>query len=173
MSTQNAYPSRNHLILTENLAVHGQISPVAGRLADHLSTYTRKYIKLLEAKVTNLTTGESEHAREIHVAHSTIILAHEFVDVSSDAHLRAMNTGADRVCVRMEMRGLPQMTLQGIVGNTVMNSPAKYIVLSNLDVDNHGLQENIRNEFLKSLPYVIVNRDRIEAWRMMEQVPSR
>lgn len=153
--------ARNHLLITDSHAVSGLVSPVAGRLLNHLRNWSKPRLLVKDALVVHLHTGESETSGEVYLPARSLILAHEYVDLASDPHLRTLHEPGERISVRLGLSGIRGASLRGQMDQTHLDGQAPYFVLHapKLIAPRDASRDLV--ETMKNLRYIIVNRDRI------------
>ena len=155
--------ARNHLIVTRDLILKGTIEPVLGRLSDHLRNCEHPMLTLVDARATWLQNGARQELPEVSVSMKRVLLAHEYVDMSGDPHMQAMNaTGVGRR-YRIVMASLPGLLLVGGL-KTLPNARHGFLVLEEPSVESAGGDTEGVAEAVKDLPYLLVNEDLIEAY---------
>jgi len=155
--------ARNHLIVTRDLVLKGTIEPVLGRLSDHLRNYERPMLTLLDAAATWVQSEAEQDLPQVSVAVRRVLLAHEYVDMSGDPHMQAMNaTGVGRR-YRIVMADLPGLILVGGM-KTLPNARHGFLVLEEPSVDSDGGSPEGLARAVQDLPYLLVNEDLIEAY---------
>ncbi|HMS18459.1 MAG TPA: hypothetical protein PKA37_16570 [Planctomycetota bacterium] len=157
----NQIITRNHLLLTDRYAISGMISPIAGRLVDHLRTFSKPCLAIRDARVLTLTTGTIETSDEALLTTKSLVLSHEYVDCGSDQHLRTVHEHYDRVPVRLKLEGFAQSTLRGYIEASGLDWQTPFLVLKSPELELHGPEDEGHRDVLRGLSYVIVNRDRI------------
>jgi hypothetical protein len=153
--------TRNHLLLTEDYAISGLISPMAGRLVDHLRNVRKPYLSLRDGRVLDLKSRSIESANDVLVTVNSILLAHEYIDAGSDQHLRGIHAQHKRIPVRLKLQGIPQATLQGTLEESGLDWQTPFVVLTKPELDLDGESDSGHQDILRGLAYIIVNRDRI------------
>ena len=153
--------ARNHLIITRDLILQGTIEPVLGRLSDHLRNYERPMLTLGDARATWLQNGAQQELPEVSVSIKRVLLAHEYVDMSGDPHMQAMNATEVGRRYRIVMADVPGLILVGGL-KTVPDARQGFLVLEAPAVDGEGPEGLL--EAVRNLPYLLVNEDLIEAY---------
>ena len=153
--------TRNHLLLTPEFSVKGTLARVAGRLSDHLVNHERSHLQVLDAETTFFTTFEKAHAVEAEVARDHVLFAHEYVAMSGDPHLQAMNRAPVPDRYRIVMAGAAGLSLVARLRNAAPHSERRFLVVTEPEVKDVGGCPPGMIELLSGLPYLLVNRSRV------------
>ncbi|MAG57986.1 MAG: hypothetical protein CMJ83_17005 [Planctomycetes bacterium] len=161
-------PNRNHLLLTESIAAKGDVTPCAGRLVDHLGNSAKPVLNLVNVEITWLLTGETEEVAELVLKLDQVLFAHEYVAMSSDPHLAAMSTEEQIPSVRISMVGASGLRIGGRMRNSSLEWQRPFMVMQRPQIELLRDDAARLASQLQDLPYLLVNRDRIEAFFVTE-----
>lgn len=155
--------ARNHLIITRDLILKGTIDPVAGRLSDHLRNYGGSMLPVFHAQATWLPGGLEQELPQVAVAIRRILLAHEYVDMSGDPHMQAMNASGVGRRYRIVIADLPGLILLGALKSPPTGREG-FLILDQPEVHDQGDAPTEVADAVRGLPYLIVNERVIEAY---------
>jgi len=155
--------ARNHLLVTRALALKGTVESVVGRLSDHLRSSGRATATVLDAHATWMEDGSQQELPQVFVSLQQVLFAHEYVDMSGDPHLQAMNAPRVKQRYRVVVDGAPGLVLLGsMTPPHVEASP--FIVLDAPEWDGEWANRLENAGTLSNLPYLLINQSRIEAY---------
>lgn len=156
--------ARNHLLITPDLAVKGTISRVAGRLSDHLGHFERPMLTVENAEITFFTTFERAETMTMDIAFDHILFAHEYVAMSGDPHLQAMNRGPVPDRYRIVMAGMAELALTARLKNAPTQWKRRFVVVTEPETEDVGGCPPGLTDAIDGLPYLLANRDRVETY---------
>lgn len=162
--------TRNHLMVTDGLVIHGTVSPCPGRLSDLLRGYKRGALSLSDVELTGFDAQEHTECVEVRVSLDSLILAHEYVALGGDEHQRVVRRGRQSTNVGLHFEGLPRFSLNGLVAPEVLEREDRFFSL--VTPGTEGDVPLALAECLQDLPYVLVNRDRVSCVLMLDARPG-
>jgi len=154
--------AKNHLLVTETLAMKGQVANVVGRLADHLGNYERPTLRVEDTETTFFTTFDRVGAAIAEVSRAHILFAHEYVAMSGDPHLQAMDEAQAQDRYRIVVAGAPGLSLTACLKNERTQWERRFLVLAEPEIEDVGGCPAGMADSLEGLPYLLVNRERVE-----------
>lgn len=150
---------RNHLLATPDAIVRGLVSPCVGRLTDHLRTCGRHFLVVEGGETTSFLAPARTLSRQVLVALSEVVWAHEYAALQGDEHQRRHYVPEDEVACRIELVRPTGLALEGYVTRTWLAQPSRFgVVREPRAVGLTPLAERHAAE-IKTLGYVVVNRD--------------
>jgi hypothetical protein len=156
-------PVRNHLLATPRLLARGRVTPLSARLVDHLCGEPRAWFRVEDSEVTEVESGLTYQTPSLFLSTAHVVLAHEYVDLGGDQHLRHMFREKEAVRVRVLLDRLPGITLLGVMRNGPMAWDRRFVVIQEPRVEGDSARSGHLATAVNGLPYLLVNRDRIEA----------
>ncbi len=153
-----AHPLRNHLLATHSTLVHGLVSPMVGRLGDHLRTYSRPYLTVEDAQVHDLEQGTITRVPSMMLQLEVVLWAHEFVALAGDEHRRKITQPEERGPVRVRFADPRGLECTGLVANTVLSNMSRFFVLLDPVTGAAGPLAEKHADAMRGLHYVLINR---------------
>ncbi len=155
--------TKNHLFITPELWVRGVVDPCPVRLADHLRNWKRPELSIRDASVqwTKLPSGPPAEFDQLLLARAEIVVAHEYVDLASDPHLRQMHQASPHESVRLYLRGFPGSTLEGRIPSSQVEGELSFLTL----LDPVSVLPTLPEveAAVRNLPYLLVQRSMVTA----------
>lgn len=153
------------LFLTGAFLIKGRIANKYQRLTKMLEDAERTFLQIEDATMVALRGGEVIRTPSVMVNRGEIIFAHELVDTASDERQRAMATNEKNVRIRGFHSGSIQLELAGLVEPGAYQPSAGprrwYFVMQEPKIRGVNLEANEHLAVLKSLPYIIVRKDKL------------
>ena len=155
----------NHLFLTSRFLVKGRVATGGKRLTDLLEMYRRDFLAIDDITLFDVEHGDQVISGRGHLRMEDVLLAHEFLDVSSDDHLRSMFEKEDHEYVMASMYFRPPGSVEvvGRVRRSILQAtrPNEFFVVQSPNVK--GLNDRSEPDFLRlqQLSYAIVNRSQV------------
>jgi hypothetical protein len=153
------------LLLTDTFLIRGNIENKYARLSRILDEHRRYFLKVREATLIDLGTGDRITTPLLHVNVDEVILAHEFLDGGGDAALADMAKDQKLDRVRVFYTGRVNLEFAGHVrpGSYDVNdhSTRRFFVMR--DPVLTGLDDHDDRDLkqLARLPYAILNKERV------------
>jgi hypothetical protein len=148
---------RNHLLATEHVVVRGLVSPLVGRLADHLRTCRRSFVTVTNAEVRTLITDHVTTADLVRVGIDTIVWAHEFVALSGDDFRRRHHEVDAEHPVILTMDRPDGLTLSGWQPDITATQDLDFFVVKKPRAEGATPLAMRHAQIIEPLPYVLVN----------------
>ncbi|MAE27540.1 MAG: hypothetical protein QF724_02930 [Planctomycetota bacterium] len=153
------------LLLTDTFLIRGNIENKYARLSRILDEHRRFFLKVRDATLIDLGTGDRITTPLLHVNMDEILLAHEFLDGGNDTVLADMAKDQELDRIRAFYTGRVNLEFAGHVrpGSYDVNdhSTRRFFVMSSpvmkglVDHDDRDLKQ------LADLPYAILNKERV------------
>lgn len=153
------------VLLTDSFLIKGEIERKYTRLSHMLDEYRRYFIKVRNATLVDLNTCDRIQTPLLHVNVDEILLAHEFLDSSSDAQQAELYRHQQYTKVRVFFTGHLNVEVGGEVrpGSYEVDDRAtrRFFVMRNpvLRGFNHHADPDLK--LLDKLTYVILNKTRL------------
>ncbi len=151
-------PIRNHLLATRSAIVRGFVTPLVGRLSDHLRTWNRPFITVENAEIQDLVDGETRTAAVTLVQLESLIWAHEFVALAGDDHLRRQYEPEDEAAVRLVLREPAGLSIEGITTASSLAHMSRFLALQRLRGTAAAPEAQKHADAMAGLSYILVKR---------------
>ena len=148
--------TRNHLFIGEGLLIVGELFPKGERLVDHLNHCATHFVDIHAAE---LRAGEAvDQSERISLRIDAVSLAHEYVGLSGDPHLKQHAEPSTRPA-QILLDSPPGVRIHGKLRPDQLEGAHRFLVL--MEPTAVGLPSAAAKS-LEGLPYLLVNRDRIQ-----------
>ena len=154
--------TRNHLLITPEVVCRGVVTPCAGRLADHLRSLGRRELVLRDVTYA-VAGGPKQTAREMQIATSELIAAHEYVALGGDPGQRTRPDPLLVVAVRCVILGMRGTTVAGTIERPALEWQRRFLAVQHPEVAGTTDESRAFADAVRGLPYVLLHRERIEA----------
>lgn len=151
--------TRNHLLLTDELLLRGNLHPLRGRLADHLRRSGGQCLTLEDVELRFLDSGDSQEFVRLHVPTERVVFAHEYVDLASDPHLRVSVVSEARIPAVVM---LDSVSLNGEVSRRQLQSDDPFILLRDPRMLTADEEATRRVAPLRGLPWILIGRRHVQ-----------
>ncbi len=153
------------LLLTDSFLIKGNVENKYTRLSQVLDEHRKYFIKVRDATLVDLKTCDRIQTPLLHVNVDEILLAHEFLDESSDAHMRQMTRDDELHRVRVFYTGNLNVELAGYLrpGAYEAADPVsrRFFVLRNPTLGGFTHHDDQDLKLLTNLSYAILNKIRL------------
>ncbi|QDU86389.1 hypothetical protein Pla163_35400 [Planctomycetes bacterium Pla163] len=155
------------LFLTDAFLIKGQVENKYARLSQMLDEYQRYFIKVRDATLIDLNSRERIQTPLVHVNLSEILVAHEFLDSTTDTRLAQMaqTEGVKQNRVRVFYTGNLNVEIAGNVRPGSYEADDKrtrrFFVMTDPEVRGMNLDGDRDLETLKRLDWGILNKTRL------------
>ncbi len=153
------------MFLTDSFLIKGEVERKYNRLSQMLDEHRKYFIKVRNATLVDLNTCDRIVTPLLHVNMDEILLAHEFLDSSSDAAFAELYKNVNFSKVRVFFTGHLNVEVGGEVrpGSYEVDDRAtrRFFVMRNPAVRGFNARDDKDLAQLKDLPYVIVNKTRL------------
>ena len=153
------------LFLTDSFLIKGEIERKYTRLSHMLDEYRRYFIKVRNATLVDLNTCDRIQTPLLHVNVDEILLAHEFLDSTSDAQQAELYRNQRYSKVRVFFTGHLNVEIGGEVrpGSYEVDDRAtrRFFVMRNPLLRGFDARGDGDLQLLSKLSYAIVNKTRL------------
>ena len=153
------------LFLTDSFLIKGEVEKKYARLSHMLDEYRKYFIRVRNATLVDLNTCDRIQTPLLHVNMDEILLAHEFLDSSTDTQQAALYRGQKYNKVRVFFTGHLNVEVGGEVrpGAYEVDDRAtrRFFVMRNPVLRGFNTHEDDDLGLVKKLDYVIVNKTRL------------
>jgi len=155
------------VLLTDSFLIKGQVENKYARLSQMLDECRRYFIKVRDATLIDLSSRERIQTPLVHVNLDEILVAHEFLDSTTDARLAKIATeeGMKQNRVRVFYTGNLNVEVAGNVRPGSYEADDKrtrrFFVMTQPEVRGMNLDGDRDLETLKKLDWVILNKTRL------------
>lgn len=155
------------LFLTDAFLIKGQVENKYARLSQMLDEYRRYFIKVRDATLIDLASRERIQTPLVHVNLSEVLVAHEFLDSTTDTRLAqiAQTEGVRQNRVRVFYTGNLNVEIAGNVrpGSYEADDTRtkRFFVMTEPEVRGMNLDGDRDLETLKRLDWAILNKTRL------------
>ncbi len=155
------------LLLTDAFLIKGQIENKYARISQMLDEYRRYFIKVRDATLIDLGSRDRIQTPLVHVNLDEILLAHEFLDSTTDVNLArlAREKSASYNRVRVFYTGNLNVEIAGEVrpGSYEADdrSTRRFFVMTRPEVRGMNLEGDRDLELLGKLDYAVLNKTRL------------
>lgn len=155
------------LILTDSFLIKGQVENKYARLSQVFEEWPKAFLRVKDATLVDLGSRDRIQTPLVHVNMDEILVAHEFLDSTSDPTLAqlAADTPARTNRVRVFYTGSLNVEVAGHVRPGAYEldekSPAKFFVMTNPELRGMNLEGDRDLETLARLDWVILNKRRL------------
>jgi hypothetical protein len=154
------------LLVTDEALIRGHVATGGRRLTDFLNSTPRTFLDVDEATVADHRTGEGVSYDSLLVRIDEVLLAHEMVEAGGDQVLKALaDAGRDLAGIRLELASGLRLTVSGRVITRLLAredlGEAHFFVVDTPVVSGFPSPDGAAPAPLRSLSYVIVNRNRV------------
>ncbi len=153
------------VLVTDRYMVKCLINTGERRLTDFLSLFKRDFIPVNNVTMIDLRNGTTFSSHRAMVRKEDIVVAHELLDLASDASLR--NLQSQEVWthqVDMYHTGMTDLEISGLVRPGSLDRSdggVGFFVIRDARMQGVNVSLNPELKILASLPYLIVNRKQI------------
>jgi hypothetical protein len=150
----------NHLFLTTQYLVKGEIKSGGKRLSDFLQHFGRPFVPVHNATLYRLDSADQIVTTAAWLRLSDVILAYEFLDLAGDTYRRTIGEHSDQEfqMAGIQARLLPQLEVVGKVRAEALRNPETdgFFIMRNPVV--RGIHRDGTDfDHLGRLPYAIVH----------------
>lgn len=153
------------LVVTDAFLIKGMVEPKPKRLSNFLDECRTNFISVRDAVLVDLVNRNTIRTPRVLVNVDRIVLAHEFIDASSDTTQRALAARRELVSIRAFHVGSVSFEVSGQVrpgSYEVTDVTKRFFVLEQPKVRGIEIQgEDDELAILEHLEYVIVAKHRL------------
>jgi hypothetical protein len=151
----------NHLFLTSRFLIKGRVRTGDQRLTNFLRAYRRPFLPLENFSICDLEVGGWEEAENGSVRLEEILLAHEYLGLSGDEHLRGLaeETLFDLQRVSFALSGSPSLEVEGLVrrDSVAHHDLSGFLVVKHPELRRVHEPRAEALQCLKNLPYLVLH----------------
>jgi hypothetical protein len=155
------------LILTDSFLIKGQVENKYARLSQVFEEWPKAFLRIKDATLVDLGSRDRIQTPLVHVNMEEILVAHEFLDSTSDPTLAKMaaDTPARTNRVRVFYTGALNVEVAGHVRPGAYElddkNSNKFFVMTNPELRGMNLEGDRDLETLTRLDWVILNKRRL------------
>lgn len=153
------------LFLTDTFLIKGRLARKFQRLAKTLEDSVGGFLHIEDAAMVSLRSHEVIRTPRVLVNPTELILAHEFVDLGSDATYRRLADNHKATRVRAFYNGIVQLELQGRIEPGAYEpshlSGRRYFAMEAPVLRGLDYEGNPELAILQGLSYAIVRKDKL------------
>jgi len=157
----------NHLLLTESFFIKGHVSTGTRRLSTYLNDMDKPFVEVGHPAIINCTDGSESQSERVLLRFPDLLLAFELEDTEGDETLKSLSDhGRILTPVKIHIGGKHPMEIRGNMDSHTAERVAlgrnDFIVVKDPAIRGLPVPVTAENAFPDALPYIIVNRNRIE-----------